>query len=76
MYEAFKETVEKYGRLSEAKMMQRYLSKAPLDAVKNASLGLKLLLKKRMELKVEPVKDPAALKAVLDKARELAEREG
>ncbi len=75
IYQAFKETVEEYGRLSEAKMMQKYLKKSPLDAVKNASLGLKLLLKRRMELKVRPVKDPAAFKAMLTKARELA-REG
>ncbi len=72
MYQAFKETVEQYGRLSEARMMQRYLMKAPMDAVKNASLGLKLLLKGRMEFKVEPVKDPVAFKGMLDKARELA----
>ncbi len=72
MYQAFKETVERYGRLSEARMMQKYLTKAPLDAIKNASLGLKLLLKKRMEFKVEPVKNPETFKAMLEKARELA----
>ena len=68
MYQAFKDTVEDYGRLSEAKMMQRYLIKAPFDALKNASLGLRLLAKGRIEFKVEPVKDVAAFKRVLERA--------
>ena len=68
MYQAFKDTVEDYGRLSEAKMMQRYLIKAPFDALKNASLGLILLANGRIEFKVEPVKDVAAFKRVLERA--------
>lgn len=71
VYKAFKETVETYGRLSEVKMMRRYLTKEPFDAVKNASLGLKLLMKKRMDLKVESLKDVPAFKRVVEKARQL-----
>jgi heterodisulfide reductase subunit C len=71
MYGAFKKTVEKYGRLSEVKMMRSYLAKVPFDAFKNASLGMKLISKKRMEFKVEPVKNLSGFRRVLDKAREL-----
>ena len=49
-------------------MMQRYLMKAPFDALKNASLGLILLANGRIEFKVEPVKDVAAFKRVLERA--------
>jgi len=71
LYRAFKETVETYGRLSEVKMMQRYFIKEPLDGLKSASLGLKLFMKKRTEMKPEPVKDLSSLKKVIEKARQL-----
>ncbi len=71
LYLAFKETVEEYGRLSEAKMMQKYGMKAPLQALRKAPLGIKLFFKKRMETKVEPVKNLEAFKRVMQKAKEL-----
>ncbi len=71
MYQAFRETVEEYGRLSEAKMMQKFGMKAPLDVIKKAPLGIKLFFKKRIETKVEPIKNLDAFKRVIQKARQL-----
>lgn len=71
MYLAFRETVEEYGRLSETKLMQRLGAKAPMELLKKAPVGLKLLMKKRMEFKVEPVRNLDAFKRVIRKAKEL-----
>ncbi|NPA15661.1 MAG: heterodisulfide reductase [Deferribacteres bacterium] len=71
LYLAFKDTVERYGRLSEAKMMQKFALKDPFGSVKKGALGLKLLMKGRMELKVEPLRNLEAFKRVIDKAKEL-----
>ncbi len=71
LYEAFKETVESYGRLSEAKLMRKFAFKDPVGSVKKGGLGLKLLLKGRLELKVEPLRDLESFKRVVEKAKEL-----
>jgi heterodisulfide reductase subunit C len=71
MYQSFKEVVEQYGRLSEAKMMQKFSMKAPSQILKKAGLGIKLLMKKRIETKVEPVQNLEAFRRIIQKAKEL-----
>jgi len=71
MHLAFKKTVEKYGRLQEARMVQRYFLKEPSDILKNASLGVKLFLKGRISLNVKPLKNLSVFRKVIDKAKQL-----
>ncbi len=75
MYTAFYETVKENGRLSEAKMMRKYMLSTPKEILKNtgmASLGMKLLRRGRMELKVESVADPDGFRAMLARARNIS----
>jgi heterodisulfide reductase subunit C len=75
MYTAFYETVKEDGRLSETKMMRRFLLGSPKDLLKNtsmAALGMKLLRRGRMELKGETVADPDKFRVFLSKARNIS----
>ncbi|MGB9807542.1 MAG: 4Fe-4S dicluster domain-containing protein [Thermosulfidibacteraceae bacterium] len=71
LYESFKEVIEEYGRLSEAKLMQRFAFKEPLQVLSKAGLGLKLLIKKRMNFSVRPIKNIEAFRRVVQRTKEL-----
>ena len=71
LYEAFRGPVERYGKISDIQVMNRYARSWPLDVMGNAFLALKLARRKRLEYKVHPVKNLAGFKKVMKKAREL-----
>ena len=50
LYRAFAREIEAHGRVSEALVMARYGIRHPLDMLGKASLGLKLLARRRLEL--------------------------
>jgi heterodisulfide reductase subunit C len=50
LYRAFSQAVDHHGRISEAMVMANYGILHPLDALKNISVALKLLKRKRLEI--------------------------
>ena len=74
LYLSFKETVEEYGRLSEAKLMQKFGVKSPGTIFKQMGTGIKLLMKRRIETKPESLENIDGFRRVIQKAKEL-ERE-
>jgi heterodisulfide reductase subunit C len=71
LYEAFRGPVERYGKITDIQVMNRYAFRHPVDVMKNAFLALKLAKRKRLEHKVHPVKNLVGFKKVMTKAREL-----
>ena len=71
LYLSFRDTVEQYGRLSEAKLMQKFAVKSPGIIFKQMGLGIKLLTRGRIETKPESVKNIEGFRRVVLKAKEL-----
>jgi hypothetical protein len=63
--------VERYGKITDISVMNRYAFRQPMDVVGNTFLALKLAVRKRLEYKVQPVKNLTGFKKVMKKAREL-----
>ncbi len=66
-YLSFKEVVENYGRLSEAKFMQKFALKHPGLILNYMKTGLKLFKKKRVELSVESIKGMDTFRRMIEK---------
>jgi len=71
LYKSFMGSVERYGKITDISVMNRYAFRQPMDVMGNAFLALKLARRKRLEYKVHPVKNLAGFKKVMKKAREL-----
>ena len=71
LYKSFMVPVERYGKITDISVMNRYALRRPLDVMGNAFLALKLAKRKRLDYKVHPVKNLAGFKKVMKKAREL-----
>ena len=70
--ESFIDCVESYGRSFELGIATRYhLRHHPLGMVKQASLGLKLLKKGRLDLRPNRIRQLDQLKAILEEAKRL-----
>ncbi|MCJ7615521.1 MAG: hypothetical protein MUO43_03180, partial [Desulfobacterales bacterium] len=50
LYRAFSRAVDHHGRISEAMVMAHYGMLHPLDVLKNISVALELLKRKRLEI--------------------------
>ncbi|MCF8126907.1 MAG: 4Fe-4S dicluster domain-containing protein [Deltaproteobacteria bacterium] len=71
LYEAFKGPVERYGKISDIQVMNRYAFRWPLDVMRNTFLAIKLAKRKRLEFRMDLVKNLAGFQKVMKKAREL-----
>jgi quinone-modifying oxidoreductase subunit QmoC len=62
----FYKQVRRYGRNSEGQLIVRlYANTNPLHALKNLTLGLRLFLRGRIDLKAEKVRDRASVQTLL-----------
>ncbi len=75
LYRSFNSPVEKYGRLTDTAAMAEFGLRHPMAALKNLPLGIKLALKKRLELKPRPLDNLEGFKKVMEKAEELEKTE-
>ncbi|MBC2717603.1 MAG: heterodisulfide reductase [Desulfobacteraceae bacterium] len=71
LYRSFNAPVEKNGRLTDVMAMAGYGLRHPGAAMANVPLGLKMLSRKRLELKPASVKNIDGFQRVLKKAKEL-----
>ena len=71
LYKSFMGPVERYGKITDISVMNRYAFRRPMDVMGNAFLALKLARRKRLDYKVHPVENLAGFKKVMKKAREL-----
>ena len=71
LYKSFMGPVERYGKITDISIMNRYAFRRPIDVLGNAFLALKLARRRRLDYKVHPVKNLAGFKKVMKKAREL-----
>ncbi|HBD08799.1 MAG TPA: heterodisulfide reductase [Syntrophobacteraceae bacterium] len=72
-YQAFLDSVRRYGRVRETEMMARYFMalKAPIKPMQFTSLGVKLLLKGKLHPQVPRFFGTGKLEALFRKAREV-----
>lgn len=73
MYRAFSKIIKGNGRITESHVMGLYGMKHPLDAMKNIPLAVRMVLRKRMEvkpLKSDHPKDITRLYELTEKAED------
>ena len=75
LYRSFNSPVEKYGRLTDAAAMAEFGLRHPVAALKNMPLGVKLVLKKRLEIKPRPLDNLPGFIKVMEKAEEIENAE-
>ena len=75
LYRSFNSPVEKYGRLTDTAAIAAFGVHHPVTALKNLPLGIKLALKKRLDIKSRPLEDLSGFKKVMEKAEELERTE-
>jgi heterodisulfide reductase subunit C len=51
LYKSFADNLKHFGRVTDQLVMAKYSIKHPLDAIKSIPLALKLVIRKRMEMK-------------------------
>lgn len=70
---AFVGTVERYGRSFELGLATRYFfTRRPLRLLRLSATGLRMLRKRRVGLRPEPIRDVKGLRAILRRARALS----
>lgn len=72
MNRAFVDIIDRNGRVHEVSLMLTYyMQSSPLAVLKMAPIGLKMLLRGRMPLRPDTIKDRQQLTAIITKARAL-----
>ncbi len=71
LYNSFNAPVENFGRLTDVAAMTGFGLRHPVSALKNLPLGIKLILKKRLEIKPHPLDNLEGFQKVMKKAEEL-----
>jgi len=66
-YAAFADNLVHFGRVTESLIMAKYGVKHPLDALKNIPLALKLMTRKRMDIKPQMTKNRTSIRAYLER---------
>lgn len=66
LYDAFARNLTRFGRVSDPLVMARYGMKHPLDAIKNLPLALRMMVRKRLELKPQATQNRHAIRRLLE----------
>lgn len=65
LYDSFTWLIEKNGRVTEPLVMARYSIKHPMDAIKSMPLAIRLMLRKRLEIMPQEIKNKEIMKTLL-----------
>jgi hypothetical protein len=65
MYDSFSRVVHRFGRVTEPLVMAWYGLSRPLEALGQAGLGLKLLVRGRLDILPQKIKMPETIRRLL-----------
>lgn len=65
LYTSFADNLKYFGRVTDQLVMAKYSMKHPLDAIKSIPLAIKLILRKRMEMKPQVTKSRQTIETLL-----------
>ncbi|WP_456434424.1 4Fe-4S dicluster domain-containing protein [Thermosulfuriphilus sp.] len=71
LYEAFIDEVREHGRISEARLMRRYLQRSPGEIFSKIAIALKLKEKGRLDFSLNEIQSLKTFQKVLKRASEL-----
>jgi heterodisulfide reductase subunit C len=74
LYRSFNAPVEKFGRLTDMAAMAGFGLRHPVDAAANIPLGIKMALRKRLEIRPASLSNPVGFLRVLEKAKALEDQ--